>query len=265
MSTTEITQESMDQKNFTLRYIRKLERIYGPTWMSVGGEIRTRNFLTMLGLVPGQRVLILGSGSGGEAFLMARCYGVHVHGVDISFNMYQVAMDNLALQEKKVQDLVHFEAADMTKIQLQDETFDVIYSRESILYVSDKESLFKKMLGWLRPGGKLLLVDNCRINKENPSKEIENLIKLRGWSLNTLEDYEEGLRKVGFKNVRARDLSDEFLRLVTEDIKHLMCMRECYIQDFSEKDYEDTLFLRKNMQSAIREGAFAQGLFEASK
>ncbi|XP_076031841.1 uncharacterized protein LOC143019750 [Oratosquilla oratoria] len=265
MSTSEITQESMDQKNFTLRCIRKFERIFGPTWMSVGGEVRTRKFLTMLGLVPSQRVLILGSGGGGEAFLMARCYGVHAHGVDISFNMYQVAMDNLALQEKKVQSLVHFEAADMTKIRIEDETFDVIYSRESILYVRDKESLFKKMLGWLRPGGKLFLVDDCRINKENPPKELEDLIKLRRWSLNTLADYEEGLRKVGFKDVRAQDISDEFLRVVTEDIKHLICMRECYIQDFSKEDYDESLLSMKNMQAAIRGGGLAQGLFEASK
>ncbi|XP_076031842.1 uncharacterized protein LOC143019751 [Oratosquilla oratoria] len=265
MTTMEITQESMDQKNFTLRYIRKFDRIYGPTWMSAGGEFQTRKFLTMLGLVQGQRVLILGSGGGGEAFLMAQCYGVHVHGVDISSNMCQVAMDNLALKEKKVQDLIHFEAADMTKMKLEEESYDVIYSRDTILYVRDKESFFKKLLGWLRPGGKLFVADFCRKNKEDSPQELEDLIKLRRWSLTALVDYEEMLRKVGFKDVRAQDISDEFLRFVTEYCKNLMGMRECYIQDFSEEDYDESLFTLKSLQGAVQGGGLAQGLFEASK
>ncbi|XP_076031835.1 uncharacterized protein LOC143019748 [Oratosquilla oratoria] len=265
MSTTEITQESMDQKNFNLRTIRMFERIHGQTWISTGGEFQARKFVTTLGLVPGQRVLNLGSGTGGEAFLMARCYGVHVHGVDISLNMYQAAMDNLALQEKKVQDLIHFEAADMTKIQLEEESYDAIYSRDSFLFVRDKESLFKKMLGWLRPGGKMFVADYCRINKENPSKELEDLIKIRRWSLHTLADYEEGLRKVGFKNVKAQDISVEFLQLVTEQLKNLMSMRECFIQDFSEEDYNESVLIWENMLAVIRGGALTQGLIEASK
>ncbi|XP_076032198.1 uncharacterized protein LOC143019997 [Oratosquilla oratoria] len=265
MSTTEITQEFMDQKNFNLRCIRKFERIYGSTWMSNGGELRTRNLLTTLGLVQGQRALILGSGGGGEAFLMAQRYGVHAHGVDISSNMHQIAMDNLALKEKKVQDLIHFEVADMMKMKLEEESYDVIYSRDTILYVSDKESFFKKLLGWLRPGGKLLVVDYCRGNIEDSTQEFEDLVEQRRWRLDTLAHYEECLRKVGFKDVKAQNVSDEFLRFITDDIKHLMSMRECYIQDFTEEEYDESLFRLKGIQGGLREGGLAHGLFEASK
>lgn len=46
-----------------------------------------------LKLEPGQRVLNVGCGTGGSAFYMARHYGVHVHGVDLSTNMIHVAIE----------------------------------------------------------------------------------------------------------------------------------------------------------------------------
>ena len=40
--------------------------------MSVGGETTTREFLQLIDLKPGMKVLDIGSGAGGSAFYMAR-------------------------------------------------------------------------------------------------------------------------------------------------------------------------------------------------
>ena len=55
-----------------------------------------------LNLKPGQKVLDIGCGSGGSAFFMARHYGVHVTGIDLSSNMINLANDRLAKEEKIV-------------------------------------------------------------------------------------------------------------------------------------------------------------------
>ena len=41
-------------------------------WVSVGGETTTKEFVELLDLKPGMKVLDIGSGAGGSAFLMAR-------------------------------------------------------------------------------------------------------------------------------------------------------------------------------------------------
>ena len=44
-----------------------------------------------MNLSPGQRVLDVGVGTGGSAFFMARQFGCHVTGVDLSKNMVDIA------------------------------------------------------------------------------------------------------------------------------------------------------------------------------
>jgi len=41
---------------------------------------------------------------------------------------------------------VQFEVCDATKCKYADETFDVIYSRDTILHIDDKRDLFTKFL-----------------------------------------------------------------------------------------------------------------------
>ena len=52
--------------------ITRYEEIFGKTWVSVGGETTTREFLQLIDLKPGMKVLDIGSGAGGSAFYMAR-------------------------------------------------------------------------------------------------------------------------------------------------------------------------------------------------
>lgn len=109
----------------------------------------------------------MGCGIGGSAFHMAREYGVEVRGVDLSTNMITLALENQAKQEEEVKKkvitnivvtpkpqqshLFHvlfiyfqvcFEITDITKAIFPDESFDVIYSRDTLLHIGDKETLF---------------------------------------------------------------------------------------------------------------------------
>lgn len=65
-----------------------------------------QDLLIKMGLRPGMRVLDVGCGTGGSAFYMARHYGVHVHGVDLSTNMIDIAKDRLNREEKYLQSMV---------------------------------------------------------------------------------------------------------------------------------------------------------------
>ena len=52
--------------------ITRYEEIFGKTFVSTGGKTTTEEFVAKLDLKPGMKVLDIGSGAGGSAFLMAR-------------------------------------------------------------------------------------------------------------------------------------------------------------------------------------------------
>ncbi|PON62194.1 S-adenosyl-L-methionine-dependent methyltransferase, partial [Parasponia andersonii] len=43
-----------------------------------------------------------------------------------------------------------------------DNSFDVIYSRDTILHIQDKPALFRSFYKWLKPGGKVVISDYCK-------------------------------------------------------------------------------------------------------
>lgn len=91
----------------------------------------TKEFVGKLDLKPGQKVLDVGCGIGGGDFYMADNFDVHVVGIDLSINMVSFALERAIGRSCTVE----FEVADCTKKVYPDNSFDVIYSRDTILHI----------------------------------------------------------------------------------------------------------------------------------
>merc|ERR1712021_312498 len=107
-------QQWLDQNQYTRKGILRYEAIFGRTYVSVGGETTTSEFVTQLGLQPGMKVLDIGCGTGGSAFYMARKFQADVHGIDLSDNMLAVAYEHKATMPENVKNLVSFRFLDAT-------------------------------------------------------------------------------------------------------------------------------------------------------
>lgn len=91
-------------------------------------------------LKPGQKVLDVGCGIGGGDFYMAENFDVHVVGIDLSVNMISFALERAIGLKCSVE----FEVADCTTKIYPDNSFDVIYSRDTILHIQvSKAKLLK--------------------------------------------------------------------------------------------------------------------------
>lgn len=73
---------------------------------------------------------------------MAEEYGASVLGVDLSVNMFLVALQ----RSLETSADVTFEVSDITKREFPRESFDVIYSRDTILHIDDKPKLFQRLI-----------------------------------------------------------------------------------------------------------------------
>lgn len=87
--------------------------------------------MSKLELKPGQKVLDVGCGIGGGDFYMASNFDVEVVGIDLSVNMISFALE----KSIGLKCAVEFEVADCTTKKYPDNTFDVIYSRDTILHI----------------------------------------------------------------------------------------------------------------------------------
>merc|ERR1712079_655826 len=161
-------QEWLDQNQYTRKGILRYEAIFGRTYVSVGGETTTKDFVERLDLKPGMKVLDIGCGTGGSAFYMARNYGVDVYGFDLSTNMIGIAQDY------------------RMEMEYPENFYDVVYSRDTILHITDKKELFRKFLKTLKPGGKLMISDYCRGDVAQHSPAFIAYVKSRDYDLHTV-------------------------------------------------------------------------------
>ncbi|KAK3890073.1 hypothetical protein Pcinc_005988 [Petrolisthes cinctipes] len=258
------SQEFLDNYQYTRQSVLCYERIFGHTWVSTGGETTTKDFLITMGLVPGQRVLDVGCGTGGSAFYMARHYGVHVHGVDLSTNMINIAQDRHNREDNYVKSKVKLEEGDITKIELPKESYDVIYSRDTILHIPTKEQLFKTFYSWLKPGGTLFITDYCRGDQQH-SQEFLAYAEKREYDLRTVKGYGKVIEEAGFTQVEATDLTPTFINILTNELKYFKPQSQAFIKDYSEKDYKEIVEGWETKLVRCRSGDQVWGMFKARK
>ncbi|XP_074504801.1 uncharacterized protein LOC141775384 [Sebastes fasciatus] len=254
-------QQFLDNQQYTNRGILRYEKMFGAGYVSTGGPSTTKEFVDLLNLKPGQKVLDVGCGIGGGDFYMAKTFGVEVLGLDLSDNMVDIAMER-AIAEKLPS--VQFEVADATKRSFPEGSFDVIYSRDTILHIEDKLALFKCFHSWLKPGGKLLISDYC-CGEKPWTPVFEAYVKQRGYVLYTPSQYGKFLQEAGFCNVRAEDRTAQFIQVIKTELENAEVIKDEFIQEFSEEDYVEIVNGWREKLGRSNSGDQRRGLFYATR
>lgn len=196
----------LDASQYTRESILKYEKIYGHGFVSPGGLDSTREIVKLLNLKPDMQVLDVGSGIGGSAFHMAKEYGVHVHGLDLSHNMLAIAHERL--QELNIDSRVTFEFGDILE-HTADAVYDVVYSRDAFLHIPEKGLLFQTLKRALKPGGLMFFTDYCW-GEGTHSAEFLEYVAQREYDLHTVSDYGKLIAEAGFGEVQAMDKTPLF-------------------------------------------------------
>jgi len=254
-------QQFLDNKQYTSRGILRYEKMFGAGYVSTGGPSTTKEFVDLLNLKPGQKVLDIGCGIGGGDFYMAKKFGVAVLGLDLSENMVDIAMER-AITEKLPS--VQFEVADATKRPFPEGSFDVIYSRDTILHIVDKLALFKRFYSWLKPGGQLLISDYC-CGEKPWTPQFQTYVTQRGYTLYTPAQYGKFIQEAGFCNVRAEDRTAQFIQVMKTELQRAEAIRHEFIEEFSEEDYTAIVNGWREKLERSSSGDQRWGLFHAAR
>nr|AFK34318.1 unknown [Lotus japonicus] len=191
---------------------------------------------------------------------MAENFDVEVIGIDLSINMISLAIER-AIGLKY---MVEFDCADCCKKTYPDKTFDVIYTRDAMLHIKDKPTVFRSFYKWLKPGGKLLITDYCK-SAGSPSLEFAEYIKKGGYYIHDMKAYEQMLENAGFDDIIAENRTDLFVKTLKQELEALENKKDDFICEFGEEDYNEIVERWKAKQ--IRGESLEQmwGLFIAEK
>jgi len=256
-------QKFLDKQQYSKNGILRYERIFGKDYVSSGGLETTVEFCKQLDMKRGQKVLDIGFGIGGSAFHFNQVYGCDVLGIDLSTNMVDIGIQKL---KEYGYSGINFEVADATKREFEAESYDLVYSRDTILHIEDKLNLFKNFYKWTKPGGQCFITDYCAGPRSMWDKEFTEYVASRGYHLHTPEDYGKILEQAGFCEVKAIDNTAAWREVLEAEIAKIEGpLRKEFLNDFSEKDLNDLVSGWKAKLVRVDSGCQRWGVFYAKK
>ena len=139
------------------------------------------------GIAPGRRILDVGCGFGASSIYLARKYNAEATGITIS--PVQVEMANKAASTENVK--AKFLLMDAQAINL-DQSFDIVWSVESISHYQNRERFFTSAARLLPSGGTLAIIDwfkKGNLKQAEHKKFIQPIEKGMLVELQTMQEY----------------------------------------------------------------------------
>jgi phosphoethanolamine N-methyltransferase len=244
--------------------IAMLEIIWGPGFMAPGGEGNIANLLEELD-VRDQKILDIGCGIGGPAFVLAEKYGAYVVGIDIEPELIERARQRA--QELEIDSRCEFLLVEPGPMTFPDESFDVVLSSGVIMQIEDKQQLFAEVLRVLKPGGVLTSYDWMKPEGEF-GDDMRYWFKMERltYDMKTFEEYEGLLRDAGFTEIQMSDRSDWYRRKVKDEYEQIRT--ELYprmVEALGKKEADHFVENWRAMKVVCEKGDVFQGYYRARK
>ncbi len=234
-----VTEGRWDNKGqYAKERIKLYEQIFGEGYISAGGHRTTEQMcLPLQNLKNGARVLDIGSGIGGLAFFLESQFGCNITGVDLCENIFNTAKERAETNRSNVNFLI----GDILDMEFPLKSFDVIMSRDTLLHLSEtkKRELFKRCIEWLDDNGEIVIGDYCqRPRDEAICKSFKEYIIDREYDLHEPVAYGILLKDTGFKQVKAMDVSSDFLEMLETELDQFRKIHNPRPKHIERRDYD---------------------------
>ncbi|MEM1009333.1 MAG: methyltransferase domain-containing protein [Myxococcota bacterium] len=241
----------MSREQYSRHGILRYEKMFGQDFVSTGGAELVQSLCADLSWAKGIRILDIGSGLGGPAFLFARLYDAKVVGVDLSTEMVEIAQERL---QQRAESRVTFVAGDIAEVPLELSSFDWVWSRDCFLHIPDKRGVLARSLALLKPGGSLCVTDYaCRAGAL--SEDFRAYVSNSGYHLLDVEAYGALCEEAGFEDVRAEDISARVVEHMRRELVMFEQQRASFVEDFSAEDLDYLIQRWRNKLAFCAEGS----------
>ena len=202
-------------------FVAGLEWMWGEGFLSPGGPEEVRALLEGVDL-SGCRVLDVGSGLGAIDILLVAEHGAReVVGLEVEPQL--VARARQAVDAAGLAQRIRFEVVTPGPFPVPDGSFDVVFSKDSMVHIPDKPALYGDVLRVLKPGGTFVASDWLYGGGSEMSDVMMAWLEIvhLDFKMETPENSAAALRRAGFADVEVRDRNAWYLGQVQGEIDGL--------------------------------------------
>jgi SAM-dependent methyltransferase len=198
-----------------------LQLIWGDGFLSPGGAAEVARILEGSD-IRGARVLDIGAALGTVDQLLVTAHGAgHVVGIDIDPTL--LAEMDARVARAGLTDRIESRRVTPGPLPFAAASFEVVFSKDSIVQIPDKPALFAEVARVLTPGGQFIAGDWLRGGRGDYSPEMLEYFRLEGIAYNMAspEQTAAALTAAGFVEVEVRDRNAWYLELATRELAAL--------------------------------------------
>jgi phosphoethanolamine N-methyltransferase len=256
-------QEFLDGSQYTEKGILHYEFVFGGVgagFISTGGIDSTKVIFKENRIPKGAKVLDVGCGIGGPAKFLYDTFNADVLGVDLASNCIRIATKRYESNPN-----LNFIVADALVHPFEDNSFDLIYSRDVILHIASKDKLFSRLFAATKPGGGLIMTDYCCGPQDLWDDEFKAYVAQRGYTLVTVDQYKSILEKAGWIVERADDKTEWFKEILLTEKDRAIKNKSEFLEKFSQDEFDQLMDGWDSKLTRIPKGHQRWGFFVARK
>ncbi len=254
----------MPETSYPPEFVKNLEMQWGVGFLSPGGPEEVREILRDID-AKNKIILDIGCGIGGPDIVIARDLAPqHLVGVDVE--PYLVEKGRRNIKGENLEGVVDLRLVQVGPLPFDDQSFDIVFSKDSLIHIEDKSSLYKEVLRVLKPGGLFAASDWLR------SADADELAGYNEWrsltahnfSMQTAMETVEEMREAGFEDVKTRDRTKWYADTAAQEIEMMESedWKSQYVAASGEEGYAKGLALRiANARAAECGGLMPTHLF----
>jgi len=223
-------------------YCLYLEATYSEGMMSEGGKEAVDNMFNDIDL-RNKTLLDIGFGLGGVVLYLADKHDANVTGIELNPWMVQEATRRTPEKLKSRAKFIQYEKPPL--LPLEDNTFDIVYSKGVLTHLDDKTLLFKEVYRVLKPHGLFIIDDWLSPTKGCWGERLQKMCEMENLTLfaETEVNYIKLLRDSGFSNVAIRDENKNYARYNEDIVAHLKSAdyAKTFVDKFGEKAWQESI------------------------
>ena len=263
----DIIMTSEDDLEYDADLVDGLELIWGEGFLSPGGPSEVAQILGDIS-VEGKHALDIGCGLGGPSCALVEHHNAaQVVAIDIEKPVIQKARDHAAA--RNLGERIDFRVVTPGQLPFDDNSFDLVFSKDAFVHVEHKEALFRECYRVLREGGWFACSDWFR-GEKTFSPEMDDWLAREAqyvtFHMVTLNSMASIFGNVGFGDVTSIDRNDWYKEYAREELARLSGpVWNKFVERFGQQEAEDWLDGIRRRMEVVDQGHLRPGHVKGQK